>query len=224
VYQPGLIPNLYVDLDDVVAQTIRAFILLLETKFHRRVDFESVRSFHLGQSFQLSDIELRAFLRAAHESSVLRSIEPIPGAREALSRLQAYAHIVIVTGRPIFTYDDTVRWLFENQISHHAVGFLKKYVENDTGIRHWRRPIALRSLRRGAFTLAVEDSPKMAKYIATRLELPVALLDKPWNRSLAIGARHRALCTRCDNWDGVEEWVMQIIARSSEGPAPTREL
>jgi uncharacterized HAD superfamily protein len=170
-----------------------------------------VHSFHLGKSFDLSDAELKIFLTAAHESSVLRSIEPMPGASATLQRLAADACIIIVTGRPIYTYDDTLRWLHDNSIPHHAVRFLKKYVENDTGARQRRVPLSLRSLRKGAFTLAIEDSAKMAKYFATKLERPVALLDKPWNQNLTIGGRHRALCTRCVGWDEVEAWFQKTM-------------
>ena len=209
--QQTLLPKVYVDLDDVVAQTICAFIELLETQFHRRVLFENVHSFHLGKSFNLSDAELKTFLIAAHESSVLHSIEPMPGARDALQRLATQACIIIVTGRPVFTYDATLRWLYDNKIPHHAVRFLKKYVENETGTQHKREPLSLRSLRKGDFTLAIEDSAKMAKHFATRLELPVALLDKPWNQDLVIGTRHRTLCTRCDGWSDVETWFQSIM-------------
>lgn len=220
VPQPTLLPKLYVDLDDVVAQTIRAFIDLLETRFHRLVPFESVHSFHLGKSFNLSDAELKIFMTAAHESSVLHSIEPMPGASDALQRLAAHAFIVIVTGRPIVTYDDTLRWLHDNSIPHHAVRFLKKYVENDTGTHQRREPLSLRSLRKGAFTLAIEDSSRMAKHFATKLELPVALLDKPWNQDLKISSRHRGLCTRCDGWNEVEAWFQKTMtAYRADGTA-----
>jgi uncharacterized HAD superfamily protein len=217
VFQHSLLPKLYVDLDDVVAQTIRAYLVLLGEMFHRRVDFESVHSFHLGRSFNLSDADLKVFLKAAHEPSVLERIEPIPGAADALRRLAPDAYIVIVTGRPMFTYDATLQWLRDNRIPHHDVRFLKKYVENDTGTGYWREPLSLRSLRKGSFAFAIEDSAKMAKYFATKLALPVALLDRPWNHDLRISAKHRHLCTRCGGWEEVEEWFRRTLGRYRGG-------
>jgi hypothetical protein len=47
--------------------------------------------------------------------------------------------------------------------------------ENTTGL-------SLAELAEKQFCWAVEDSFPMAKFLATTMNLPVALLDRPWNR------------------------------------------
>ena len=48
---------IYVDLDDVLCETARGFLGLLQREFDRRVAFEDIRDFDLGVSFGLDEIE-----------------------------------------------------------------------------------------------------------------------------------------------------------------------
>ena len=69
-------PAIYVDLDDVLAQTGRMFLRVLADAFGKRVAFDDMRSYHLGESFDLGPEDLRRFLDATHEPETLASIEP----------------------------------------------------------------------------------------------------------------------------------------------------
>ena len=59
--------RVYVDLDDVLAETGRAFLEVLERHFDRRVAFDEIHHFDLGRSFGLTPDELAEFMRRAHE-------------------------------------------------------------------------------------------------------------------------------------------------------------
>ena len=87
------------------------FVQVVEC-FGRRVAFEEIRSYHLGDSFDLAPAELDEFMRLAHEPDALASIEPMPGAAEALAdwRQRGYQGFVI-TGRPPATREMTLGWL-----------------------------------------------------------------------------------------------------------------
>jgi uncharacterized HAD superfamily protein len=58
------------------------------------------------------------------------------------------------------------------------------------------RCISLEALRNHAFCWAVEDSPIMAMYLASQMKIPVALLDRPWNRK----DTNHELVSRHHNW------------------------
>ncbi|MDH4017365.1 MAG: hypothetical protein OEV20_08500, partial [Actinomycetota bacterium] len=56
-----------------------------------------------------------------------------------------------------------------------------------------------------SFTWAVEDSLDMALRLATQAEMHVALVDRPWNRSVPDLPRAAARrIVRCHDWDEIE--------------------
>jgi uncharacterized HAD superfamily protein len=56
--------------------------------------------------------------------------------------------------------------------------------------------ISLEGLMKHSFSWAVEDSPIMAMYLASQMKIPVALLDRPWNRK----DTNHELVSRHHNW------------------------
>lgn len=46
--------------------------------------------------------------------------------------------------------------------------------------------ISLAHMSRMNFDVGVEDSPKMADYLSSRMAMPVILFDRPWNRNYVI--------------------------------------
>lgn len=202
--QQMLIPSIYVDLDDVIAETLRAFARVANGMFGRTIHFSEIYSFDLGKSFKLCPAELKAFMEAAHSREILlNEIAANPEARATLGEWASRGtYITVVTGRPTSTYQVTLEWLRRNEIPFHALRFLRKYGRNDIG-EGQVRPLALRTLPYAGFLFSVEDSLKMADYLANRAHVPVLLLDKPWNRAGYTDASHD-LVTRCKNWDVIK--------------------
>ncbi len=190
--------RIYVDVDDVLAQTGRMFLGVLEARFGRRVAFEEIRSYHLGESFALDAGELAEFMRLAHEREALASVEPMPGAVAALAAWRDGGYeILVVTGRPPETRAVTLDWLERHRIPFSGFHFLDKYSEfyrDDGG--GGAGALTLADLPGLDLCLAVEDFPGTAEHLAGRLGVPVALFDRPWNRRVADGAS----LVRCADW------------------------
>ena len=55
-------------------------------------------------------------------------------------------------------------------------------------------------LGRFGFALAVEDAPETADFLATELQIPVLLLDRPWNADHRFGD---GAVRRCRDWEEV---------------------
>src|SRR3989442_10939562 len=113
-------------------------------------------------------------MHVAHSPDVLLDeVEPVPNALASLRAwCEAGAHITVVTGRPISTYDATREWLHRHEVPYHILRFVRKYGRNDLGSSA-RRPLDLRTLSKASFAFVVEDSPKMATFLIKRLALPV---------------------------------------------------
>jgi uncharacterized HAD superfamily protein len=193
--------RIYVDIDDVLSATIECLIDLLETTHERRVDLEEVRHFDLEKSFGLAEHEITAFMERAHADDVIESLEPTPGAPGVLSNWAEAGHQVsLITGRPPITNAASRRWLTRHRIPHASLHHLDK----------WNRPSWNRSglpalrfeeIHDLEFDFAVEDSLDTAARLVEEFEIPVALMDRPWNRDLAhVSPKARNGLLRCSDW------------------------
>jgi len=196
--------RIYVDIDDVLSETIVALADLHERMHDRRVDPNEVEHFDLSKSFGLDTDEIESFMERAEADDFIESITPIPGAADVLSRWDAVGHrITLVTGRPPTTNAASRRWLGLHRICHDALHHLDK----------WNRPswnsaglpaIRFEDLPDFDFEFAVEDSLDTAVRLIEEFEIPVALMDRPWNRGVEVLSRKtRASLIRCSNWEEV---------------------
>jgi uncharacterized HAD superfamily protein len=196
--------RIYVDVDDVLAQTGRMFLDLLTRAFGRRVAFEQIHSYHLGDSFGLAEDELGRFMHMAHRPEVLESIAPMPGAAAALVQWRRRGYeIVVVTGRPPETREATVAWLERHAMPFDEFHLLDKYSEvyrDRDGVPD--DVLSLADLPGLGLSLAVEDFPGAAEHLAHEVGVPVALFDRPWNRRMAP-VDGGAPLVRCSSWDEI---------------------
>ncbi len=200
--------RIYVDLDDVLGETGLMFLDVLERDFGRKVEFDAIHSYHLSVSFKLSQEELTEFLRVSHEPEALAAIEPIDGAIEAINGWADEGYdIVVVTGRPPDTRDDTLAWLDKHGFSYSEFHFLDKYSIFYNGAHgDGDGSLSLEDLQGMDFCLAVEDFAGIAPHLAEELHVPVALFDRPWNRDATeLGNGNGAPIVRCRTWDEVRE-------------------
>ncbi len=172
--------TIYVDLDDVLCQTARHFLVIVERDFGKRVRYEELTDFDIGASCGLNADERQKLYRIVHEQDELMKIAPIDEAISVLKQwTEAGFEIAIVTGRPPDSYEPSLAWLKRHGVPHQSVTMVDKYgrfaTENTVAI-------GLNELAARKFCWAVEDSLPMAQYLGVRMGVPVALVDCPWNR------------------------------------------
>jgi uncharacterized HAD superfamily protein len=197
--------RIYVDIDDVLSATVERLVDLLHELHDRRVEVEQVRDFDLAGPFGLDDEGIRRFMDVAHRDEVIESIAPHAGASGVLDRWRRAGHaITLVTGRPPITTVASRRWLATHGIPHDALHHLDKW-----GRPNWNEAglpaIRFEDLPDFGFAFAVEDSLSTAIRLVEELDLPVALMDRPWNRETGrLAPRVRDLLVRCRDWAEVE--------------------
>ena len=196
--------RIYVDIDDVLSATIERLVDLLHELHDRRVEIEHVHDFDLARPFGLDAEGIRQFMHVAHRDEVIESIAPHSGASSVLDRWAAEGHqITLVTGRPPITTHASRRWLETHGMKHEALHHLDKWGRpdwNDQGLPALR----FEDLPAFDFELAVEDSLDTAVRLVDDLGIPVALMDRPWNR--AVGHLPRRILdrlVRCRDWQDV---------------------
>ena len=181
-------------MDDVLCETARRFLVIIEREFGKQVAYERLTDFDFEQSCDLTPGQRDKLYEIIHFEDEILSIEPIPEAIDVLDGwVRAGYEIAIVTGRPPDTFAPSVEWLARFKVPYHSFTIVDKYgrfeTENNIGL-------SLTELAQQQFCWAVEDSLPMAKFLATEMQLPVALLDRPWNQADAETAQ----ITRYRHW------------------------
>ena len=199
-------PQIYVDLDDVLAETGRAFLRVLESEFGKRVDWNEIHDYDLGVSLGLGEEELTEFMHAVHRPEVLASVVPMGGALAALAAwVEGGYDIEVVTGRPGATEGISRQWLRDHQIPHHSLIHVDKYAWEEE-LLGTSSGVPLGRLAGNGYRLAVEDSAEVAIRLSEILDAPVAVLDRPWNRRrLDEFGDAEGRIVRCESWAEIRE-------------------
>jgi len=201
----GLNSNtIYVDMDDVLCQAARQFLVIVEREFGKKIDYEQLTNFDVGQSCGLQPEERDELYRIVHQPDELLKMMPIEGALPVLKEWQVEGfEIAIVTGRPPDSYEVSITWLAKHGVPHSSFTVVDKYSRFAT-----EKTIAinLRELATRRFCLAVEDSLPMAEYLAGQMKVPVALIDCPWNQTDAAHAQ----VSRYPDWPAIADAVSAL--------------
>ena len=189
---------IYVDFDDVLSDTTSAFLKILKLEFGKSVNFEDIFSFDLKASFDLTDSEYAHFFHRVHQADVIMSFAPMEGAIGALKDWVTLGYqISIVTGRLTGTHEASLDWLSKHNVPYHSFTMVDKYSRDniDTNIA-----VSMEEFSEMKFSLGVEDSAKMARHLSQNMGIPVALLDRPWNRRAALNHK----INRYTSWSDIQ--------------------
>lgn len=175
---------IYVDLDDVLSDTTQSFINILRREFNKSVNFEDIFSFDLKVSFNLTDSEYEHFFHRAHQPDAIMQFSPIEGAIEVLDKWTRLGyHVSIVTGRLTTAHDASLDWLAKHKVPYHSFTMVDKYSRKNIDRN---MAISMEAFSEMKFCLAVEDSAAMAQHLSQQMGIPVALIDRPWNRTAKL--------------------------------------
>ncbi|MCR5323935.1 MAG: 2-dehydropantoate 2-reductase [Lachnospiraceae bacterium] len=194
--------KIYVDFDDCLCETGRAFSDIAARLFGKDVPYEQIQFFNLQDSFELTDEEYQKLMIEGHRPEVLLSFEETPGACEALKELINRGHeVCVITGRPLSSSQPSRRWLDEHGLERASLFFLNKY-GRDSFYRNNTFNLELEDYYRMTFDYAIEDSPLAFRFFEHLPDLKVMLYDRPWNRKCNFPNDN---FTRCFNWQQIME-------------------
>ncbi len=190
--------SVYIDIDDVIANTSKSIPVLAEKLFGIKVQYEDLTSFNFNESLKLNPAQLETFFEYLHREEVLIEFFPVKGAKESLNKIKELGYVIyIITGRPPHSFEITKKWLQKNGFIYDYLYFADKYSRySDTNKPHI---ISMDQLAEIDFTLIIEDSLKMAMWFNEK-KSRVALIDHPWNREYDAA---KSVFKRCFNWNDV---------------------
>ena len=202
--------KIYVDFDDCLCETGRAFAALAAELFDRDVPYEAMRFFELDRSFDLDEAQFERRMIRGHEPQALLAYEETPGASAVINEWIAGGHEVsIITGRPFSAYGPSREWLDAHGLQRARLYCLNKY-GRDGFIRDSDFSLKLEDYYSMRFDFAVEDSPRAFRFFDHLPQLRVLVFDRPWNRECALPNGHY---TRCFDWEDIRRRVAQSTGR-----------
>ncbi|MGD2184496.1 MAG: bifunctional metallophosphatase/5'-nucleotidase [Desulfobacterales bacterium] len=175
---------IYVDFDDVLSDTTRTFLKILKLEYGKSVNFEDIFSFDLKASFNLTESEYAHFFQRVHQPDVIMAFPPVDGAIGTLENWVNLGYqISIVTGRLTSAYEASLGWLAKHNVPYHSFTMVDKYSRENI---YTQMAISMQEFSEMQFSFAVEDSATMALHLSQKMGIPVALMDRPWNRSINL--------------------------------------
>ncbi len=196
--------KIYVDYDDCLCETARAFSKLATMMFDKHVPYENINFFELDKSFNLDEKQFEQFMIRGHQPEVLLSYDETPGASETINEWLALGYDVsIVTGRPFNSYEPSRLWLDNHGLKDVKLYCLNKY-GRDSFIYNSAYNLELEDYYKMKFDFAVEDSPKAFKFFDHLPDLKVLVFDRPWNKGCVFPNQNY---TRCRDWNMIKQMV-----------------
>ncbi len=200
--------DIYVDFDDCLCETGRAFAALARRLFGVRVPYEEMRYFNMQKSFGLTDEQYEILLLRGHEPEELLKYEETPGASEVINGWIEEGHRVsVITGRPFSSYGPSRAWLDGHGLKNVPVYCFDKY-GRENGTKDSVFSLTMEDFLKMRFDIAVEDSPLAFKYFSHLPGLKALVFDRPWNRDAVFPGPGYF---RCRDWDSVRETAARLF-------------
>ena len=194
----------YVDFDDCLCETGRAFTVIAERLFGKVVPYEEIRFFNLQDSFELNNEDYAKMMIEAHRPEILLSYEEAPGASRVLNEWIDEGHeVFIITGRPADSYEASRKWLDEHGLERVKLYCLNKY-GREFFIKNSDFNLELEDYYKMEFDYAIEDSPMAFKFFDHLPDLKVMVYDRPWNRECELPSSNYS---RCIDWNQIKELI-----------------
>lgn len=181
-------PRIAIDLDNVLLDSDSNIRQLIFEETYTRPNLDDITDYSYAKSLNLDSATMKRVLNRFHWHTNLPSLEPILGAQNAVSILKLEYEPIIVTSRPVDTYDTT-----RESVRMHF---------GDIPLIHSTKK-AILCTKLGIRTI-IEDHPNTAIECA-KLGIQCYLMDYPWNRNIPKGLN----IVRVTGWADVVTCILQ---------------
>lgn len=154
------------DLDGVLADTMRVWVTLWNKKGKKKIRFEDITSWDFWKGLNITSDEFNLIF-----NTVWKFWDKIPPTEEMIDekvrRLNKLGHVDIVTGRTLDTAEEAKMWLNSYDIE------FRNFIIVPPEKGKWELN----------YDVFIDDAPNVAMG-AIKMEKYVLLYDRPWNRDV----------------------------------------
>ena len=183
--------NIYVDIDDTIAEHTLFFIKFFQDKYNINLNKEEL-SLHDYSQILNSRLNLKKDLfNEFHNSSFFQQITPMQDSKKVIKNLSALNKIFVISARPYYLTKITHSWISKHFLNCFSDVFLvNQYPRNNEK----KGPDKLGVCKKLNCSVAIEDDPETSLKIANS-GIKVLLFDQPWNKKI-----NQENITRVNNW------------------------
>lgn len=205
--------RIYIDFDDCLCETAKAFTVIAKRLFDISLPYENIKYFDLKKSFGLTDEQYEKMMLEGHLPEELLAFEETPKASETVNGWIDSGHeVYIITGRPYSAYEPSRQWLDEHNLSRAKLYCLNKY-GRDSFIKNSTFSLELEEFYKMKFDFAVEDSPAAFKHLTHLPNLKVNVFNRPWNQDCEFPNGNYM---RKNSWDSINQELMKFKEESEK--------
>lgn len=200
--------RIYIDFDDVICETAKAFTVFAKELYGVDVPYEKVHFFNLQKSFNLDEEQYRELMRVGHIPEKMLAYEETKGATDTIKKWASEGHeVFIMTGRPFESYEPSRQWLNNHGLEGIPMYCVDKY-GRDNFLCGSSYSLTLEEMYKMNFDFAVEDSPVAFNHLLNFDKCRVAVIDRPWNKQAEFP---NANFVRCMDWQEIDSIFISLL-------------
>lgn len=192
-----------IDIDNVIADSYPQYIDAFNKRFGTSVKYEEIFHFYyLEKNVGIEETLVSEFIETiVHSQNFQLQIPPIINALKIIKKWMKKGYSIhYITSRPIDTKQETEQWLKKQGFFMKGVT-LDLYNEKEHNFSHISRINSYKRLvaDKRILDIFIEDSIDIAK----SLDIPVLLVDRPWNQG-----KLPKNVKRVKDWAEIDQWVV----------------
>ncbi|PSL42302.1 hypothetical protein B0H94_1161 [Salsuginibacillus halophilus] len=182
-------PNVHFgfDIDGTVTDPA-TFVPYLNDHFNRSIRLEDITEYDLTNVLNITQEDFWNWMQQ-HEHHIYQQADLAVGVDKALESWQQHGRLTYVSARGEHLLSTTKQWLETNNLPYHHIELIGKHDK-------------LESIQNHNIDIFFEDKHDNACDIAEACNIPVVLLDTPYNRKPAPEQ-----VVRANNWNEAKAWV-----------------
>ena len=192
-----------IDVDEILANLVDSVITFHNETYNTSLTRDTFRSYQFHENWGGTQLEAIEKMHEFFQTPYFPNVQPMPGAVEAIKKLKEDHQLYVVTSRQAVITKETHEWVEK----HFPKMFESIYLTNSWGLTGPKRTKKDVCQEIGA-QIFIDDSLDYALECA-ELEIPVLMLDYPWNQ-----AELPRCITRVFSWEEIVEEVSELGAKS----------
>jgi uncharacterized HAD superfamily protein len=188
-----------VDLDEVLGDCITPLLEYHNKKYGTAVDRNNIRHYNLNKTFGGTMEETLKKVEDFYDTDYFENMPPVKGAIDGIHELKKNNELTVITSRPSFIEDKTIKWLnnhfpncfssvnFTNQWMQYSIDSMttKGKLSKDLGVK-----------------IIIEDALEHAEECVSH-GIKVLLMDAPWNQTDTLLTD----ITRVRSWNEIVQFI-----------------
>lgn len=190
-----------IDLDNVLADFSRSWLLYHNKKYDTNFSKENVKTYNMEEMFGNDYKTMVRRIKSFYRTKLFSNLNVIEGSRKTIKYLQESHKLFIITSRPSWTEMVTRKWVYSN----YQNSFQEILISDQFGNKKNTRT-KIDICKDKNIDIMVEDAPSYTKEVSEG-GIKVILLDQPWNQDVSMNKYIK----RAYSWEEIKNYISMAL-------------